>query len=154
MALMWTRRQALAGGLALSLGLPAREAAEDKLDTIDGKVRPLADLVRQAGSKLDADAAPVWLALVTDAGKVYPLVKDDGARMFYLDRALLNRPMRLTGRFLPGSQILQVREVRSLHGGKPFDVYYWCDVCSIRRNEKHACECCGGPMRLREEPLK
>jgi hypothetical protein len=154
MAPRWTRRQALAGGLALSLGLPALQAAEEKLDMIDGKVQPLADLVRKAGSKLDADAAPVWLALVTAAGKVYPLVKDDGARMFYLDRALLNRPMRLTGRFLPGSQILQVREVRSLHKGVVCDVYYWCDICSIRRNEKHVCECCGGAMRLREEPLK
>jgi hypothetical protein len=62
--------------------------------------------------------------------------------------------MRLTGRLLPGSQVLQVKAVHSLRGGKLHEVYYWCDVCSIRRGEKDVCECCGGPMELREEPVE
>jgi hypothetical protein len=117
-----------------------------------GKVVPLADLVARAGSKLDADAAPHWLALVAEDGKVYPLVKDAGARMFFKDKALLKRPMRLTGRLLPGSQVLRVTRVQSLIKGELHDVYYFCDICSIRRSEKMTCECCGGPMELREEP--
>jgi hypothetical protein len=128
--------------------------AAPKDEAFTGKVVPLAELVAKAGSRLDADAAPFWLALVTDDGKVYPLVKDGGARLFFKDKALLNRPMRLTGRLLPGSQVLQVKAVHSLHGGKLHEVYYWCDVCSIRRGEKDVCECCGGPMELREEPVK
>jgi len=34
-------------------------------------------------------------------------------------------------------------------------VYYWCETCAIRRDypEKGVCECCGGPMELREVPL-
>jgi hypothetical protein len=125
-----------------------------KAEQFTGKVVPLADLVAKTGSRLDADAAPYWLALVTDDGKVYPLVKDGGARLFFKDKALLNRPMRLTGRLLPGSQLLQVMAVHSLHKGQLHEVYYWCDVCSIRRGEKDVCECCGGPMELREEPVK
>ena len=78
-------------------------AADDKLVTLTGKVVPLADLVEKSGSKLDADAAPFSLALVTDDGKVYPLVKDGGSRMFFKDAALLNRPMQLTGKLLPNS---------------------------------------------------
>ena len=129
--------------------------AAPKDGTFTGKVVPLADLVAKTGSRLDADAAPYWLALATDDGKVYPLVKDGGARLFFKDKALLNRPMRLTGRLLPGSQLLQVKVVHSLRKGRPHEVYYWCDVCSIRRGEKEAaCECCGGPMELREEPVK
>jgi hypothetical protein len=62
--------------------------------------------------------------------------------------------MRLTGRLLPGSQLLQVLEARSIHKGKLFEVYYWCDICSIRRGEKMICECCGGPMDLKEEPVR
>jgi hypothetical protein len=128
--------------------------ADDKVETFTGKVLPLADLVAKSGSRLDGDAAPHWLALVTDDGKVYPLVKDTGARMFFKDPALLNRPMRLSGKFLPGSQVLRVISVRSLKKGEPCEVYYWCDVCAIRRSEKDICECCGGPMRLVEEPVK
>jgi len=145
---------------ALSFGLlPAFFAPADTKPTsarneyFKGKVAPLADIVEKHGSKLDPDAAPHWLALATDDGKLYPLVEDDGARMFFKDARLLKRPMRLTGRFIPGSQLLQVVEVHSYHDGKLHEVFYWCNVCNIKRFEKKACDCCGGPMELREEPV-
>jgi hypothetical protein len=118
-----------------------------------GQVVPIKDLVEKAGSKLDADAEPTWLALVTKTGDIYPLIKDDGSRMFFKDAALLKRPMRLTGKLLPKSTLLQVLEVHSLKNGKLHEVYYWCDICSIRRFEKNICDCCGGPMVLHEDPL-
>jgi hypothetical protein len=117
-------------------------------------VVPLADLVAKQGTKLDADAAPYWLALVADDGKVYPLVKDGSSRLFFKDKALLNRPMRIIGRLIAGSQMLRVQTVHSLIKGVPHEIYYYCDICSIRRGEKMICECCGGKMDLREEPLK
>src|SRR5260370_15268400 len=98
--------------VGLVSAVPPRQA---KLEQFTGKVVPLAGLVEKAGSTLDADAAPYWLALVAADGKVYPLVKDAGARMFFKDKTLLNRPMRLTGTLLPGSQVLQVVEVQSIH---------------------------------------
>ena len=149
----WTRRQALAAGVGLCVAtqLPA---APPKLDTFTGKVRPLADLVRPLGTKLDPDAAPHWLALVSDDGKIYPLIKDDGARVFFADKEVLDRPMQVNGRLLPGSQLLQVIEVHSLKKGVPHDLYYWCDICSIRRRSKMICECCGGPMERKEVPVK
>jgi hypothetical protein len=127
---------------------------EAKVETLTGKVVALADVVAKAGGKLDADAAPHWLALQADDGKLYPLVKDAGARPFFADKALLNRPMRLTGRLVPGSTILRVASVNSLHKGEVYEVYYWCDICSIKRGEKMICECCGGPMDLKEDAVK
>jgi hypothetical protein len=124
-----------------------------KIDYYKGKVVPLADLAAKAGAHLDADAAPQWLALVGEDGKIYPLLKDSGSRLFFKDADLLKRPMRLTGRLLPHSQILQVTAVHSYKKGQLHEVYYWCEVCSIRRGEKNLCDCCGGPMVLREEPL-
>jgi hypothetical protein len=147
-------------GLASSSVVAPVFAAADKptdapkVETFTGKVVPLADLVAKAGSKLDADAAPQSLALVSDDGKVYTLVKDGGARLFFNDAGLLNRPMRLTGKLLPGSQILQVALALGLVKGEPHEIYYWCDICAIRRGEKMICECCGGPMTRREEPVK
>lgn len=136
-----------------SLGQSADLAPAPKsgLTVLEGKVVPLADVVKKAGGKLDADAGPTSLVL-TSGGKVYPIVKDDGSRLFFNDKSLLNRDMRLIVKALPGSQVLLVRSVRSLVKGKPHEVYYWCDVCSIKRGEKNICECCGGPMELREEP--
>jgi hypothetical protein len=118
-----------------------------------GKVVPLAGVVEKFGSKLDSDAAACSMALIGEDGKIYTLIKDDGSRMFFKDSRLLNRPMRLTGRLVPGSGLLQVVEVHSYKSGQLHDVYYWCDVCAIKRFEKKDCDCCGAPMELRETPV-
>jgi hypothetical protein len=123
--------------------------------SFNGNIVPLAGLLEKFGSRLDPEAAPQWLALVTKEGAVYPLIRDDGSRLFFSDTALQNRPMRLTGRLFRDTHLLQVLSVNSYVGGELHEVYYWCDVCSIRRNEKlPKCECCGGPMHLREVPIK
>jgi hypothetical protein len=153
------RRGAPALALAVVLGTihaaaPPARRADEKPRAFEGKVVPVADLVAKSGTRLDADAAPFWLALVTDEGKVYPLVKDGGSRLFFLDKALRNRPMRLQGKLIPDSTLLRVLSANSLVKGVPHEVYYWCDICSIRRGEKMICECCGGPMDLTEEPAR
>src|SRR6516162_1636641 len=69
---------------------------EKKTEYFKGKIVSLATLVEKFGGKLDADAAPFWLALAGEDGRIYPLLKDDGSRMFFKDARLLNRPVRLT----------------------------------------------------------
>lgn len=143
---------ALAGALAPLLAAEDQKKVERQ--TITGKVAPLSTVLQKLDVRLDPDAGATWYALVTDEGRVYPLIKDDGSRRFFADHRLLNRPMRVTGRVLPNSQLLQVLEVQSIVKGKPHEVYYWCDICTIKRFEKMMCECCGGPMELRETPIK
>jgi hypothetical protein len=140
--------------LLLAADPKAAKEPEPKTEEFNGKVVHLAPLLEKFGAKLDADAAATSLALQTDDGKVYPLIKDDGSRLFFLDKRLLDRPMHLTGRLEPATRMLQVLTVRSIIKGELHDVYYWCDICSIRRGEKKTCECCGGPMELREERVK
>jgi hypothetical protein len=150
----WGVCAALAFGIApLMVTLAGPPAKPIKNEYFKGKVMPLSEVMEKLAAKLDTDASPYWLALASDDGKFYPLIKDDGARMFFKDSRLLNRPMRLTGRLLPGTQLLQVVEVHSYNKGELQEVYYWCDICSIKRYEKKNCDCCGGAMVLREEPL-
>src|SRR5262249_15193582 len=99
-------------------------------------------------------AAEHWMALVGDDGTIYPLVKDDGSRMFFKDKALLNRPMRLTARRIPQSQLLQVVKVYSYLKGELHEVYYWCDGCSVRAYEAGHCGCCGDKLVRKEVPLR
>ena len=126
----------------------------DKNEYYTGNVVSLADILAKVKTKIDTDAAPYLLVLQTEDGKLYPLLKDDGSRMFFKDAKLLNRPMRLTARRIPNSTFLQVINVHSLVKGKLHDVYYWCDVCVIKRYEAGICDCCGAPMDFREEPAK
>ena len=126
----------------------------DKNQTFKGRVVPLDKLLAKQDIKLDPDAVAASLVLQTDDGKVYLLVKDAGARMVFQDVRLLNRPMRLTGRLVAGGGLLQVVSVQSYVKGQLCDVYYWCDICTIRSQEFGACACCGGKTELREVPLK
>jgi hypothetical protein len=153
-----SRRLGILAALVLSL-LPmwfgrAGDAPPLKTEYFKGKVVPLVDALAKFGAKLDADAAPHWLALVTEGGKVYPLIKDASSRMFFKDAKLLNRSMRVTGRLYPGSHLLQVVNVHSYLNGQLHEVYYWCDICTIRTYEQGICDCCGGPMEKREVPVK
>jgi hypothetical protein len=110
-------------------------------------------LVEDIKAKIDAKTNATH-ALVSEGGKVYPLVPDAGSRMFAKDKRLLNRPMRLTARLHEKSNMLEVINVHSIKNGKLHDVYYWCDICTIKGFENHKCDCCGGPMELREVPVK
>jgi hypothetical protein len=145
-------------GLAILVALTAAstplfwqpiQAVEPKSASYDGKVVLVKDLLEKSKIKLDRDAAPLMVAFVVE-GKAYPIIKDDGGRRFFKDENLLNKEYRINGRIIGGT-MFQVLSVQSLKDGKPHDIYYWCDICAIRRNEKNACECCGGPMELREE---
>jgi hypothetical protein len=154
-----TRRLALFVTLALAsgpavVGGRAQDKGEFKTQHYSGKVQPMAPLLEKQGVKLDADAAEHWLALVAEDGKVYPLLKDEGCRMFFMDKTLLDRPMRLTGRVVGDTQFLQVVKVHSVLKGKLHDIFYWCDICSIRVYEPGNCPCCGDPTVLKEEALK
>ncbi len=148
----------LAIGVALLLGfaplLLGTEPAKPKEQHFNGKVLPLKDILQKSGVTLDKDAAANSFALVTDDGKTYPLVKDAGARMFFNDPAVLNRKMRLTGHLVGDTPFLKVLQIHSYAKGELCDIYYWCDICSIKRFYKAQCECCQGPMELRETPVK
>ena len=148
------RRLGLLVAVLMACMPAAAQQPPAKMQYFNGKVVPLATVLEKQGVKLDADAADHWLALVADDGKVYPLIKDDGSRMFFKDAKLLNRPMRLTARLLSGSQMLQVVNVHSYLKGQLHEVYYWCDICSIRGYELTKCGCCGDIMVLREVPAK
>ena len=143
---------------AVLLVLVARATSaepETKTVQLEGKVVPMAGILEKFGSRLDPEAAPHWLALVTNNGKTYPLIKDDGSRLFFSDPRLQNRAMRISGRLFQDTHLLQVLSVNSVKNGQLHEIYYWCDICSIRRNELlKKCDCCGGPMELREEPVE
>ncbi len=147
------RRLGLGAVLVFAMVPAVFSAGGQQPESFKGKVVPLASLLEKQGAKLDADAADHWLALLMDDGKVLTIIKDDGSRMFFKDKSLLDRPMRLTGRLIPKSQMLQVVNVHSIVKGQLHEVYYWCDICTIRMPEPGDCACCGAKLMFREVPL-
>lgn len=127
---------------------PADPPADGTEAVVTGTVLPMAKALEKTGVKADADTPGV--ALVTDTGKVYPLVKEELSRMLFVEPKLQSRAVRLTAKVVPGTTLLRVSGVQTVKDGKVYDVDYWCDNCQLFALSPGPCKCCGGPTVLRE----
>lgn len=127
-----------------------------RIEVLRGKVVSLNDRLARQGITLDPDAG-LQLAFESTEGKVLPLVQDAASLMFYRDARLLDRPLEVRGRVVPGTGLLQLLEVFALKNDQRFEIYYWCEVCAIKRftlEKTRVCECCGAAMELRERKVE
>ena len=128
-----------------------KESPKHVTQTLRGKVVWLSDAVaRKFGVRLDADAAESLAALETTDGELIPLMKEDRGRGFWKDERLRGIELEVVVRRYQGLPLVQVIQVYRLKDGKKYEVDYWCDICAIQMFELKQCECCQGPIRLRE----
>ncbi len=123
-------------------------------DRIRGRVVWLAEAVQKLhGVETDPDFAQSLVALQSADGTLTPLLKDARGRGFMMDKRLRNRPLELLVRRYPGLPLVQVITVYTVHDDQKFELDYWCDICAISMYELKECECCQGPIRLRERAV-
>ncbi|MFO0947817.1 MAG: hypothetical protein U1D30_18160 [Planctomycetota bacterium] len=121
---------------------------------VRGKVVSYPDVMeRRFGIRFTEDFAKNVLALETDEGRVLPILPTDAARIFYFDERTRNRPMEITARVYADTPGLHVLEVHSVKNDKRQEIYYWCEICSIKMYYLKQCDCCQGPIELREHPV-
>lgn len=124
-------------------------------ESLRGKVVWLAEaLERRFDLKTDDDAAHAVAALERTDGRLDPLLKDARGRAFYSDERLRGVEVELSIRRYRGSPMVQVLRVYTIKPDGKYEVDYWCDVCSIAMYELKACECCQGPIHLRERRVE
>jgi len=134
---------------------PARQVSP-RIEVLRGKVVSLNERLARQGIRLDPDAG-LQLAFESTEGKALPLVRDAASLMFYRDARLLDRPLEVRARVVPNTGLLQLLEVFGLKDEQRFEIYYWCEVCAIKRftlEKTGVCECCGGAMELRERKVE
>src|SRR5262245_675618 len=83
-------------------------------------------------------------------GQLYTLLRTSTSGFLFSDPRFRGRRLILTGRAFPPSGLLEVTRVDWIRDGKVHEVYYWCEVCSIRTVDPGLCACCRGPVELRE----
>ena len=130
----------------------SQDDAEPKHETIrlTGKVVWMADaLERRYHIRTGPEEAERVLALENEVG-LYPLVEDVRGRAFRKDERLRGIDVELLVRRYEGSPMVQVIRVFALRDGKKYELDYWCDICAIAMFELKPCECCQGPIELRE----
>lgn len=133
----------------------AEPARQYTTESLRGKVVWLAEaLERKFSLKTDDDASHAVVALESVDGRLIPLLKDARGRAFYTDERLRDIDMELSVRRYRGSPMAQVVRVYTIKPDGKYELDYWCDVCSIAMYELKSCECCQGPIRLRERRVE
>jgi hypothetical protein len=152
---------AIANGLALAATCcaaaePPSDAANKgkpayRTESLRGRVVWMAEAMKERyGVETDSDARHSVAAFATDDGQLLPIVKDFRGRGFYIDPRLHEMDLELLVRRFAGAPAIQVVRVYALHDDGKYELDYWCDVCSIPMYELKECECCQGPIRIRE----
>ena len=108
------------------------------------------EMNRRYGVDLPTGHAHVF-GFRTEAGDYYTLLRTKLSEALFADGRLRERDLMLKGRTFPGTRILDVTLFRSIHDGAVFDLYYYCDICSIKSVVPGPCMCCREPVELREE---
>jgi hypothetical protein len=88
----------------------------------------------------------------TKDNRYYTLLRTKQSEALFADPVLQRRNLLLNGRVFPGTQILDVTLIRSVHNDVVHDLYYWCDVCAIKSVIPGECMCCQEDVVLQEIP--
>ncbi len=147
--------------LLIVAGLAAAEeqpASDEPLNyttlSVRGKVVYLAEaLERRFGVQSVPEAKDRMLALESADGALYPIVEDIRGRSFRIDKRLRGIDVELYVRQYDKSPMIQVIRVYAQKKDGKFELDYWCDICAIAMFELKPCDCCQGPIELRERKV-
>ena len=129
-------------------------AADNKISTKSNGTPN--DPIIELRGKLVAIKPPVThAAFRTESGEIYTLLSNRTSSALFLDTNLQSRTLLLGGRMLLGTRTFELtRNLRSIREDKVYELYYYCDICSIKGSEPGPCMCCRDAVHLVEEPVK
>jgi len=89
----------------------------------------------------------------TTNGVYYTLLRTGLSEALFADKRVREKELILSGKVPPGTQIFDVRVMKSVRNGVVHDLYYYCDICAIKTVVPGPCMCCREPVELVEKPL-
>ena len=108
---------------------------------------------RTNGSPVPKPHEHLWAFKTTD-GHLHTLQRGKFSEAIWIDERLRARELELRLRLSPKSPAAEVLALRSVKNGVVQDLYYYCDVCSIKSVSPEPCYCCQGPVELVEKPWR
>ena len=86
------------------------------------------------------------------SGDIYTLVSNRMSLALFTDTNLQSRTLVLKGRVLDSKppRFEVTGNLRSIRAGKIHELYYYCDICSIKGSDPGPCTCCREAVHLVE----
>jgi hypothetical protein len=111
------------------------------------------EMHRQHGAELPTKHEHQW-GLKTDGGTFYTLLRGKFSEAIFVDERIRQKELVVKARLFPGTQAIELTQLRSVKAGVVQDIFYYCNVCAIESVSPEICSCCQGPVELIERPLK
>lgn len=109
----------------------------------------------EAGNRLSADhdcsKAPHLYEIISVDKKLYKFSPDDVLTAMFKESRVRKLKLQITG-LLGNQNTLEIASLQALHDGKLYDIFYYCDICSITAYGPGDCPCCYNPLEFREKP--
>jgi hypothetical protein len=145
--------------LALLLGAASQDKPEGVPFEARGRLVCLLEELKES-HRLEIDPVHEHLLGFRLEGKVpdggfrrYTVLRTKLSEALFVDKRFKGRELRLVGRALP-SALLEVSKFQWVRDGKLMDVFYWCEICSIKSFDPSLCACCQAPVEFREAPAE
>lgn len=122
-----------------------------KLAVIRGRAVCLDAGGREVESLFGCNETGRRLGFASKDGRLYKFLPTDTMTPVFTDARVRQRELQLTARLHAGD-LLEIIKVQSVKEGKLYDIYYYCDVCSITAYTPGLCPCCRNELEFRETP--
>lgn len=130
----------------------AQQGAETKEIVLQGRVVCIDDHSRRIDCTNSQNNLPQRFGLESSTGKFYRFLSSDVLTDMFKDARVRDRELQITALPRESDQIEIVR-IRSIREGKLYDIFFYCEVCSITAYGPGPCMCCGKEYELRETPV-
>ena len=134
--------------MALSYAVRAEEKKQPRELTVRGRIVLLDGSGQPQSSQERVKEAQRRFGLLSSDGKLYTFSPTDPRTQIFVDPRVRGKELQITGWLRGGN--LEIIQVRSVRGGRLYDLYYRCEVCNITSFEPGPCWCCQEEFEFRE----
>ena len=139
--------------LALTPGSVDPHFQDAPLAIVRGRAVCLNSAGREVESPFGCTETGSRFGFASQDGKLYKFLPTDTMTTVFTDSRVRQRQLQLTARLHSGDQ-LEIIKVQSIKDGKLYDIYYFCEVCTITSYTPGLCPCCRNEMEFRETPQR
>ena len=127
------------------------KSAPSQQVTVRGKVFCLDESGHRLGLDHDCSKGTHLYEMVTTDKKVFKFSPDDVLTAMFKESKVRKLELQILGE-LHDKNLLEIASLLAIHDGKLYDIFYYCDICSITAFGPGDCPCCYNPLEFREKP--
>ena len=131
----------VAAGLTAALSRAADGSAETNRVELKGRVVPIPGTTN--------------LQFRVESGPAYKLLPSRDARAIFEDARLHSKTLLVKGRVHAKDSAFEViGNLHEVRDGRLYEIYYYCNICSVETSFPGPCVCCREDVVLQERPAK